>query len=85
MKLLDPPSPKKGTRAYKLVAFFVNHINFCEGYYYDSAVDKPQNSVYNFFYTYWLFPFRQNDCICCNTVRGLLYGGVAGFLLGRLL
>ena len=85
MKLIDPPKPAKGTRAYKLVAFFVDHVNFCEGVYYGTEIDKPDNSLYNFFYKYWLFPFRQNDCICCNTVRGLLYGGIVGYILGSLL
>lgn len=84
MRLIDPPKPKEGTLAYKLVSFFVNRINFCEGLYYN-GMDKPDNKVYEFFYTYWLFPFKQNDCICCNTVRGLLYGGVAGYIVGRLL
>lgn len=85
MRLLDTPKPAQGTIAYKLVAFFVNHVNFCEGAYYGTEIDKPNNSLYNFFYKYWLFPFRQNDCICCNTVRGLLYGGVVGYILGSLL
>lgn len=85
MKLLDTPKPEKGTLAYKLAAFFVNHINFCEGYYYGTELDKPENPLYNFFYKYWLFPFRQNDCICCNTVRGVLYGVLIGYILGVLL
>lgn len=85
MKLLDTPKPAQGTIAYRLCKFFVDHINFCEGVYYGTTIDKPENPLYNFFYKYWLFPFRQNDCICCNTVRGLLYGGIVGYILGSLL
>lgn len=85
MKLVEPPQPKEGTLSYRLVAFFVNRINFCEGVYYGSGIDKPSNPLYEFFYKYWLFPFVQNDCICCNTVRGLMYGAVAGYLLGAYL
>ena len=85
MRLLEPPKPREGTLSYKLVRFFVNRVNFCEGVYYGTGVDKPDNPLYEFFYKFWLFPFQQNDCICCNTIRGLLYGGLLGFVLGRLL
>lgn len=85
MRLLDTPSPKPGTLRFALVKFFVDKINFCEGVYYGTDFDKPENRLYSFFYKYWLFPFKQNDCICCNTVRGLLYGGIMGFVLGRFL
>lgn len=74
--------PAKGTAFYKFCKFFVNHINWCEGYYYDTDIPKPDNKIYNFFYKYWLFPFAQNDCMCCNTVRGLIYGFILGWLLG---
>lgn len=84
MRLFDPPQPKRGTFRYALVKFFVDHINFCEGAYYGNGFDKPQNRLYDFLYEHWLFPFRQNDCICCNTVRGLIYGGILGFVVGRL-
>lgn len=82
MKLLCKPyRPVEGTWQYKAVQFFVNHINWCEGYFYNTDKPKPDNKIYNFFYTYWLFPFEQNDCICCNTVRGVLYGIILGVLL----
>lgn len=68
----------------KLKAFFINHINWCEAEYYDGT-PKPQNKVVDFFYKYWLFPFSQNDCLCCNTVRGVMYGIVIGWLLAWLL
>nr|DAR55303.1 MAG TPA: hypothetical protein [Caudoviricetes sp.] len=82
MRLLDTPSPKKGTWAYKFVAWFCNNVNFCHGYLYDTDIEKPDNKIYNAVYRIWLFPFKQNDCICCNTVRGLIYGAVLGYLLG---
>lgn len=84
MRLLDTPKPRKGTWRYKICEFFVNHVNFCEGVYYGTDFDKPQNRLYEFLYEHWLFPFKQNDCICCNTVRGLVYGGILGFMVGKL-
>ena len=85
MELWDAPKPKPGTWAYKFVAWFCNNVNFCHGWLYDSDIEKPANKVYDFFYKVWLFPFKQNDCICCNTVRGLLYGGLIGYIIGSLL
>ena len=85
MELWDTPKPKPGTWAYKFVAWFCNNVNFCRGCLYDSDIEKPANKVYDFFYKVWLFPFKQNDCICCNTVRGLLYGGLIGYIIGSLL
>ena len=85
MELLDTPKPKQGTIAYKIVEWFVNHVNFCEGILYGTDVDKPENKVYDFFYKFWLFPFKQNDCLCCNTVRGLLYGVIIGLGIGRII
>lgn len=73
-----------GTLRYKLLALFVGYVNFCHGEYLDGT-PKPENKVYNALYTYWLWPFKQTDCICCNTVRGLIYGGVIGFILRGLL
>lgn len=85
MELWDTPKPKPETWAYKFVAWFCNNVNFCHGWLYDSDIEKPANKVYDFFYKVWLFPFKQNDCICCNTVRGLLYGGLIGYIIGSLL
>lgn len=85
MELWDTPKPKPGTWAYKFAAWFCNNVNFCHGWLYDSDIEKPANKVYDFFYKVWLFPFKQNDCICCNTVRGLLYGGLIGYIIGSLL
>lgn len=79
--LIDVPQPKLGSWFYKLTEFFVNRINFCEGYYYGTETPKPENRVFNFFYNYWLFPFKQNECLCCNTVRGLIYGVILGRFL----
>ena len=81
MKLLKTWRPSKGQFGYNFVKFFVDKINFCEGVYYDSNIAKPENKIYNFFYKYWLFPFEQNDCICCNTVRGIIYGAIIAYLL----
>ena len=82
MKLKDPYHPLPGQRFYSLVKWFRNNINWCDGFYYDTLIPKPDNKIYNFFYTYWLFPFKQNDCLCCNSVRALIYGIIIGFLLG---
>ena len=85
MKLIVPPQPKKGERGYWFVKWFTDNINWCHGYYYDSEIEKPENKLYNFFYKYWLFPFIQTDCLCCNTVRGLIYGFILGFIFRGLL
>lgn len=82
MKLIDIPKFESGTFMFKLASWFVNNINWCEGYYYGTDVTKPDNKVYNFFYTYWLFPFVQNGCMCCNTTRGVVYGILLGYLIG---
>lgn len=82
--LLDTPKFEPGTLGYKLAEFFVNRCNPCEGFYYGTETEKPENKVYNWFYKVWLFPFKQNDCLCCNTVRGLIYGGIIGYLIGRM-
>lgn len=91
MKLIDSAkiNPEYGTLRYKFCRFFNDYINWCHGYYYDKKnpdnptlpLDKPYNKLYAFFYDYWLFPFKQNDCICCNTVRGLIYGAVLGYAI----
>lgn len=69
--------------------WFIRYINFCHGSYPGKnpgeIVDKPVNPVYEFFYRYWLWPFEQTNCVCCNTVRGLIYGGTVGFILGKFL
>lgn len=85
MKLWDTPKPKPGTFWYKVCQFFVNNINWCEGWYYDSDTPKPPNKLYDFLFTYWLFPFKNNACLCCNTTRGVFYGLVLGFILGKIL
>lgn len=82
--LLDTPKFEPGTLGYKLAEFFVNNLNWCEGMLYGTDIEKPENKVYNWFYKVWLFPFKQNDCLCCNTVRGLIYGGIIGYLIGRM-
>lgn len=95
MKLIDTSvQPEPGTWKYKLCEWFCDHVNFCHGVFYtpkkiseteEIFIDKPDNSLYDWFYKYWLFPFKQTDCVCCNTVRGLLYGAIIGYILGRLL
>ena len=80
MKLIDPWHPLPHQFGYKFCQWFNDKVNFCHGYYFDTLIEKPANPVYNFFYDYWLFPFRQNDCLCCNTVRGLIYGFILGLL-----
>ena len=85
MKLLKVPEPKEGTVAYKLCEWFCNNINWCHGYYYGTEIEKPENKIYNALYNYWLFPFENNGCLCCNTTRGVVYGVILGFILGRLL
>lgn len=80
--LFDVPKFREGSFAWRCARFFVNNINWCEGYYYETSDSKPENKIYNFFYNNWLFPFKQNGCICCNTTRGLFYGVVIGYILG---
>lgn len=83
--------PQKGSLKYALTKWFCDKLNFCHGAFYDeydaegNPVEKPENKVYNFFYKYWLWPFEQTGCACCNTVRGLIYGAILGWLMGRLL
>lgn len=84
MKLIDTSiKPPVGSWRYKFYAWFCDNVNFCLGVTYE-GIDKPDNRVYDWFYTYWLFPFKQTGCACCNTVRGLIYGGLIGFFLGLL-
>lgn len=73
----------EGSIRQKLMWVFIDHINFCHGEFHN-GVDKPVNKVYDWCYEHWLYPFKQTDCLCCNTIRGLLYGGVIGFILGVL-
>lgn len=82
---INTPSPEPGTWKYRLVEWFVNKVNFCEGVYYRTDIAKPVNKVYDWFYEHWLWPFKQNDCLCCNTVRGVLYGIIVGVVAGVLL
>lgn len=90
--MIDTSKPlPEGTLRFRLVKWFCDNVNFCHGVKYEeyddsgNPVPKPDNKLYEFFYTYWLWPFKQTGCACCNTVRGLVYGAVAGFILGRLL
>lgn len=64
--------------------WFIDNINWCEAKYSDGR-DKPENRVLNWFYEHWLWPWDQNDCLCCNTTRGLIYGLVMGMIIGGLL
>lgn len=81
MKLLSTPQPKQGTRWYRFCEWFVNHINWCEGYYYRTETPKPENKLYNFLWKYWLFPFENNGCACCIGTRAFVYGFILGGLL----
>lgn len=89
MKLIDTSEikPPKGTWRYKFCRWFNDNVNWCHGAFYDVPensglpLDKPDNPIYDWFYTYWLFPFKQTGCACCNTVRGLIYGFILGWLL----
>lgn len=85
MKLISSVTPKPGTIWYKFVEFFCNHINWCHGYYYGTDIEKPENKLYSFVYKYWTFPFENPGCECCSAVRGLIYGGIIGFVLGKVL
>lgn len=85
MKLIDSTQihPDPSTWRGKLCKWFIDNVNFCSDYYDGS--EKPENKIYNFFRDYWLFPFEQTGCACCNTVRGLIYGAIIGFVVGRLI
>lgn len=74
----------EGTIRAWLLKQFINQVNFCHGEFYD-GVEKPVNKLYDWLYEHWLYPFKQTDCVCCNTVRGLMYGAIIGFVLGVLL
>lgn len=65
--LWDTPKPQKGTWFYKFCAFFVDHINFCEGYYYGTEIEKPENIVYNWLYSHWLF--LSSKTVACAVMR----------------
>lgn len=60
---------------------FVDRINFCHGEFHDGK-EKPANVLYDWLYAHWLWPFMQTDCVCCNAVRGLMYGLAIGFIIG---
>lgn len=83
--------PPEGTWRYRFSKWFTDNINWCHGAYYNeydeqgNPVDKPDNKIYNFFYKYWLWPYIQTDCICCNTVRGVIYGVVIGWVMGKII
>lgn len=85
MKLIDTSTihPDVSTVRGKMLRWFINNVNFCSDYY--DGTEKPSNPVYDFFWKYWLFPFAQTGCVCCNTVRGVLYGFIAGVAIGWLL
>ena len=85
LPLWDTPQPKPGTMGYKFCQWFVDNINWCEGYYYGTDTPKPENKLYSVLWEYWLFPFKNNGCACCIGTRSLVYGLVLGFILGRLL
>lgn len=78
------------TRGHRFKKWFVDNINWCEGEYYGESdesgnpIAKPENKIYNWFYEHWLWPWEQNDCVCCNTVRGIAYGIIIGFIAGVL-
>lgn len=73
-----------GSIRAKMLAWFIDYVNFCHGEYHDGS-EKPDNAVYDWLYYHWLWPFVQTDCVCCNAVRGLLYGFVLGLVTGVLL
>lgn len=73
-------SLKPGSISYKLCKWFVDNANFCSDYF--DGTEKPENKVYSFFLKYWLFPFEQTGCPCCNAVRGLIYGALIGYIIG---
>lgn len=81
--MIEARAPKEGAFGYRFCAWFIKYMNFCHGYTLDGT-PKPENGLYNWFYAHWLWPFVQNDCVCCNAVRGLFYGLLIGFLLGRI-
>jgi hypothetical protein len=49
-----------------------------------NPIAKPENKIYNWIYEHWLWPWKQTDCVCCNTVRGIAFGVIIGFILGVL-
>lgn len=82
--LWDTPHPKPGTLGYKFCKWFSDNINWCEGYYYGTEIPKPDNKLYNIIYKYWTWPFVNPGCECCSATRGVIYGAIVGFILGRL-
>lgn len=84
-KPIDP-----STRWGRFRVWFHNNINWCEGTIInlknpEIVLDKSPNRVYDWFYNHWLWPFQQTGCACCNTVRGVCYGILIGFIFGKLL
>lgn len=76
------PHPEPGEFGYSFCRWFNDWLVFCHGFNYDGT-EKPENKLYNFVYKYWTWPFENPGCECCSAVRGLIYGGIIGFLLGR--
>jgi len=72
----------KGSIREHLLNWFIDRVNFCHGEFHDGT-EKPANKLYDWLYYHWLWPFKQTDCVCCNTVRGLLYGIIIGYVIGR--
>ncbi len=64
----------------KFRVWFQDHVNFCENF--SSGEPKPLNPVLAFFVQHWFWPFENPHCDCCAAVRGVVYGGVVGFILG---
>lgn len=92
--MLDKLELKRGTLLYRIVKWFVDNINWCEGYYYDEyeyrngeeiPKEKPENKLYLWVYTHFLWPWKQTGCVCCNTVRGMIYVVIINIVLWSLL
>lgn len=66
----------------KFKCFFLEKINWCHPTKCDGT-EKGDSLFYKLYcYVFYPIPWQENPCWCCASVRGLLTGGIMGFLLG---
>lgn len=70
---------------YEIKWFFLEQINWCHKTDRNGNEKKP-SIFYNLYcYLFYPIPWMENPCWCCASVRGLVYGIVLGFVLGKFI